>query len=47
MARFEGYVYRQVNYAYREQPLSGKGAEINGGHFNPKGAPERHDCQIQ
>ena len=34
MARFEGHVYRQVNHANGEQPLSGKGAEITGGHFH-------------
>jgi RES domain-containing protein len=47
MARLEGHVYRQVNYANGEQPLSGKGAEITGGHFHLEVAPDRHDRQIQ
>ena len=35
--RFVGELYRALNPVYAREPLSGRGAEIHGGRFNPKG----------
>lgn len=35
--RFEGKLFRAFNPLYARDPLSGKGAELHGGRFNPKG----------
>ncbi len=37
--RFEGKLYRALNPVYAHEPLSGRGAELYGGRFNPKGTP--------
>lgn len=37
--RFEGKLYRALNPVYAREPLSGRGAELYGGRFNPKGTP--------
>jgi RES domain-containing protein len=37
--RYEGKLYRALNPIYARQPLSGRGAELYGGRFNPKGTP--------
>lgn len=37
--RYEGKLYRALNPVYARQPLSGRGAELYGGRFNPKGMP--------
>jgi len=34
---FHGKLYRALNPVYARQPLSGRGAELHGGRFNPKG----------
>ena len=36
---FVGLLYRALNPIYARDPLSGRGAEIYGGRFNPKGTP--------
>ncbi|MCO5066525.1 MAG: RES domain-containing protein [Rhizobiaceae bacterium] len=36
---FEGKLYRALNPVYAREPLSGRGAELYGGRFNPKGLP--------
>lgn len=35
--RQEGKLYRALNPVYAREPLSGRGAELYGGPFNPKG----------
>ena len=35
--RFQGKLYRALNPIYARDPLSGRGAELYGGRFNPKG----------
>lgn len=35
---FSGHLYRALNPAYARAPLSGRGAQLHGGRFNPKGA---------
>jgi len=35
--RFVGKLYRALNPVYGREPLSGRGAELYGGRFNPKG----------
>ncbi len=35
--RHEGKLYRALNPAYASEPLSGSGAKLYGGRFNPKG----------
>lgn len=37
--RFSGQLYRALNPIYAREPLSGRGAELYGGRFNPKGMP--------
>jgi RES domain-containing protein len=37
--RYEGKLYRALNPVYAREPLSGRGAELYGGRFNPKGVP--------
>ena len=37
--RFVGLLYRALNPVYARDPLSGRGAEMYGGRFNPKGTP--------
>lgn len=35
--RFRGLLYRAINPLYAREPLSGRGAGLYGGRFNPKG----------
>ena len=35
--RFAGLLYRALNPVYARDPLSGRGAQVYGGRFNPKG----------
>jgi RES domain-containing protein len=37
--RFRGQLFRALNPVYAREPLSGRGAELYGGRFNPKGTP--------
>lgn len=37
--RYAGQLYRALNPIYAREPLSGRGAELYGGRFNPKGMP--------
>jgi RES domain-containing protein len=37
--RYQGKLYRALNPVYAREPLSGRGAELYGGRFNPKGVP--------
>ncbi|MCC5954626.1 MAG: RES family NAD+ phosphorylase [Natronohydrobacter sp.] len=37
--RYAGPLYRALNPVYARAPLSGRGAELHGGRFNPKGTP--------
>ncbi|WP_425101133.1 RES family NAD+ phosphorylase [Tropicibacter sp. S64] len=37
--RYAGPLYRALNPVYARDPLSGRGAELHGGRFNPKGTP--------
>lgn len=34
---FDGFLYRALNPVYAREPLSGRGAALYGGRFNPKG----------
>lgn len=36
---FSGKLYRALNPVYAREPLSGRGAQLYGGRFNPKGVP--------
>lgn len=36
---YHGTLYRALNPVYAREPLSGRGAELYGGRFNPKGVP--------
>jgi len=36
---YRGKFYRALNPVYAREPLSGRGAELYGGRFNPKGVP--------
>lgn len=36
---YSGLLYRALNPVYAGTPLSGRGAELYGGRFNPKGIP--------
>mgnify|MGYP000633246032 CR=1 FL=1 len=37
--RYQGKLFRALNPVYAREPLSGRGAELYGGRFNPKGMP--------
>lgn len=37
--RYQGLLYRALNPVYAREPLSGRGAALYGGRFNPKGVP--------
>ena len=37
--RFQGKLFRALNPVYAREPLSGRGAELYGGRFNPKRLP--------
>jgi RES domain-containing protein len=37
--RYLGKLHRALNPIYAHEPLSGRGAELYGGRFNPKGMP--------
>lgn len=36
---YQGMLYRALNPVHAREPLSGRGAELSGGRFNPKGMP--------
>ncbi len=36
---YQGKLYRALNPVYAREPLSGRGAALYGGRFNPKGLP--------
>lgn len=36
---YSGRLYRALNPIYAREPMSGRGAELYGGRFNPKGTP--------
>lgn len=36
---YQGHLFRSLNPVYAREPLSGRGAELYGGRFNPKGVP--------
>ena len=36
---YSGKLYRALNPVYAREPMSGRGAELYGGRFNPKGVP--------
>lgn len=37
--RYAGKLYRALNPLYTREPMSGRGAEMHGGRFNPRGTP--------
>ncbi|MBI1684179.1 RES family NAD+ phosphorylase [Caulobacter hibisci] len=37
--QFAGPLYRALNPVYARDPMSGRGAQLYGGRFNPKGTP--------
>jgi RES domain-containing protein len=37
--RYKGKLFRALNPVFAREPLSGRGAELYGGRFNPKGVP--------
>ena len=37
--RYRGILYRALNPVYAREPLSGRGAALYGGRFNPRGMP--------
>ena len=39
MLRYDGKLYRALNPVFAREPLSGRGAALYGGRFNPKGVP--------
>ncbi|WP_294536791.1 RES family NAD+ phosphorylase [uncultured Rhodoblastus sp.] len=42
---YTGLLYRALNPVYASNPLSGRGAELYGGRFNPKGVPALYASQ--
>jgi RES domain-containing protein len=36
---YRGPLFRALNPIYAREPLSGRGAELHGGRFNPRGVP--------
>jgi RES domain-containing protein len=42
---YQGKLYRALNPIYAREPLSGRGAELYGGRFNPKGMPALYTSQ--
>lgn len=38
-ARYSGRLFRALNPMYSREPMSGRGAQLYGGRFNPKGMP--------
>lgn len=36
---YRGSLFRSINPVHAREPLSGRGAELYGGRFNPKGVP--------
>lgn len=36
---YRGPLFRALNPVYSREPLSGRGAELHGGRFNPRGIP--------
>ncbi|WP_026597777.1 RES domain-containing protein [Methylosinus sp. sav-2] len=41
---YRGKLYRALNPVYAREPLSGYGAALHGGRFNPKGVPALYCC---
>ncbi len=39
MVAYSGKLYRALNPVYAREPMSGRGAALYGGRFNPKGVP--------
>lgn len=39
MVTYSGKLYRALNPVYAREPMSGRGAALYGGRFNPKGVP--------
>lgn len=39
MVTYSGKLYRALNPVYAREPMSGRGASLYGGRFNPKGVP--------
>ncbi|MCY4100850.1 MAG: RES family NAD+ phosphorylase [Rhodobacteraceae bacterium] len=37
--RYKGFLFRALHKKYSKEPLSGRGAELYGGRFNPRGTP--------
>ena len=37
--RYQGFLYRALNPIRAREPVSGEGARLHGGRFNPKGIP--------
>jgi RES domain-containing protein len=37
--RYQGFLYRALNPIRAREPMSGEGARLHGGRFNPKGIP--------
>ncbi|UNC16320.1 RES domain-containing protein (plasmid) [Acidiphilium multivorum] len=44
-ASYKGLLYRAINPIYAVDPMSGEGARIYGGRFNPRGVPAIY-CSI-
>jgi len=42
---YRGPLYRGLNPVYARMPLSGRGEELNGGRFNPKGTPALYSAR--
>lgn len=37
--RYQGFLYRAIEPVWAAEPLSGEGARLRGGRFNPRGVP--------